>query len=261
MTEQKICPHCGTPLKFEEAENPFKQIPTGQKPDGFKKPEPEKAFGFWVEQCDCMNKIEAAQNAAAEAKKRAEKIGSLRVGYAAMGLSSRMIGKRFKNLKCEHLDAAKNYVDTFNRKRSNCLNFYGQNGNGKSTLAGVICKELWLRGYKVLFIVYADFLNKLESVYRKDKKETIDDAFGRFMSYDFIFFDDFGREKPTDKRLEWTFLIFDKLYAARRPFGVTMKPDSMARIKDLPELKAIFNRWTETMARYNFIGESFRRKK
>ena len=78
-------------------------------------------------------------------------------------------------------------------------------------------------------------------------------------NYDFVLFDDYGRENYTPLRLQNIFQIVDQLYTHRTVFAVTVNPECMDRLQNIPELAAIEDRMTQVLMRWQFTKPSMRR--
>lgn len=221
---------------------------------------------FFVADCDCEEKR-------ADIRERAEKRRYYKLYYRYCRFTKRYIGKRLKNLKCEHIETAKNFVDNFKPFKSKGLFLIGKAGNGKTTLAISIAKELFAKNIKVsdsmyidsnvniLFMSYADYLNEMQNASNFDNKMTIDELIKKWIKHDLLIIDDFGREKYTGKRLENTFLFFDKLYNNCTTIIVTANPENIVKLKEYPEFNAIFDRLAEQTTKLIFKNQSFRRDK
>ena len=139
---------------------------------------------------------------------------------------------------------------------------YGGVGNGKTTSASSIAKELVNKGYKkVYFFTMAEYLNKMQRTYSSKSEKEFDELMEEWFNADAIFIDDFGREKYSDKRLENVFLFFDGLYNNRTTYFIMANPENILRVKGIPEFEAIFDRFSETLEKVVFKAESMRKRK
>lgn len=228
-------------MKCETCGKPYKE----QFIDGLNK-------GFFVPNCDCDTKRLQAE------KETAIKQAKLR-RVASLGLPPIYDNLWLKNLNCEYVFNAQIYVEGFNPKRSKGLFFTGSNGNGKSTLAAVICKELAWRGYKALFTTMSDILDKMEEGCGFNRAETQQKLLKSLKTYDFIVFDDYGRENYTPTRTQNAFRIIDTLYINNIAFCLTCNPECIKRIADIPEMAAIKDRIGQVLTPYVFRADSFRK--
>ena len=209
-----------------------------------------------VDSCNCLKiKREQEENLSI----RVEKRRMLKARYKKALFTRKQRGMRLKNLTCEYKLKAENFVKNFS-KRQKGLFFIGKTGNGKTTLANSIGKELLLKGYSVLTMNFAEYLNKLQQTYSNKSEITFDELLEQWTNKtDLLIIDDFGRESYTDKRLENTFLFFDKLYNNCTTYIITANPENMAKLKNIPEFNALLDRLAENLHKVKFEKGSFRR--
>lgn len=203
-------------------------------------------------QCRCEE--EAQKRAEAEERER-ERLRRI----AALNLPAIFEPYRLADLTCEHAIDAQIYVEGFNPRRSKGLFIYGPNGNGKTTLGAVICKELAYRNYRVLFTTMTRQLDAMEQGGNFNRANTTQKVLKDLLNYDFILFDDYGRENYTPLRLQNVFQIIDHLYTHRVVFGATVNPECLARLEKIPELEAIQDRMAQVLMPWEFKKPSFRR--
>lgn len=204
-----------------------------------------------VAQCNCEEK--ALKDAEEEEKER-ERVRRM----DALNLPPIFAPYRLKDLTCEHSGDALPYVEGFKPRRSKGLFIYGPNGNGKTTLAAVICKELAYRGYRVLFTTMTEMLDKMEFGIGSNRALQAQRVLKELLTYDFVMFDDYGRENYTPLRLQNVFQIVDRLYKYRVVFGVTVNPECMDRLAHIPELAAIDDRMRQVLMQWEFVKPSLR---
>jgi len=204
--------------------------------------------------CDCEARAAEKQRLAEE---RARKLARV----SALNLPPIFAPYWLKNLECEHAAEAQIYVEGFRPRQSKGLFLSGTNGNGKSTLAAVICKELAYRGRRVLFTTMTEMLDRMEQGVGGNRATQARRTLGELLAYDFIVFDDYGRENYTPMRLQNVFQIVDKLYTHQVVFAITTNPECIARIANIPEMAAINDRIGQVLTRWDFTRESFRRQK
>lgn len=210
--------------------------------------------GSWeVPQCDCEEKELKRQE---ESEK--ERVRQSRVN--ALGLPPKLKPYNLDNIECEHRAEARLFVEGFKPHRKG-LFLWGSNGNGKTTLAAVISKELAYRGRRVLFTTMTEMLNKMEEGVGAGRAANIKRLLRELRTYDFVVFDDYGREDYTPSRLQNVFLILNTLYEWQVTFCMTANPECINRIANIPELAAIKDRLSEVLINWKFSNPSFRRAK
>lgn len=206
-----------------------------------------------VPACDCEARELEKQRVAEE---RAAKLRRV----AALNLPPIFAPWWLKNLECEHAADAQIYVEGFRPRQSKGLFLSGTNGNGKSTLAAVICKELAYRGRRVLFTTMTEMLDRMEQGVGGNRAAQARRTLCELLAYDFIVFDDYGRENYTPVRLQNVFQIVDRLYTHQIVFAMTTNPECIARIANIPEMAAINDRIGQVLTRWDFARTSFRRQ-
>lgn len=213
-----------------------------------------RAIRIPVPACDCEARELEKQRKADEQATKLRRV-------AALNLPPIFAPYWLKNLECEHAAEAQIYVEGFRPRQSKGLFLSGTNGNGKSTLAAVICKELAYRGRRVLFTAMTEMLDKMEQGVGGNRAAQARRTLSELLAYDFIVFDDYGRENYTPVRLQNVFQIVDKLYTHQVVFAITTNPECIARIANIPEMAAINDRIGQVLTRWDFVRESFRRPK
>lgn len=216
----------------------------------------------FADNCNCaeLKKEKERQDEYARYK-RVARIQDLKINYKKACFVRKLRGFRLNRIACEHIDLAKEYISTFKPFKSRGLLFIGSTGNGKTTLASCIGKELVLKGYKVLMMSFNDYLGALQRAeFAKDCRDR-EWLLNEWSKFDLLIIDDFGREKYTETRLVNTFTFFDKLVNECISFIITANPESISRIKDLPEFDAIFDRIAGNCIKLIFKASSFRRIK
>ena len=223
------------------------------------KPYVEKAFPVGervayipVPQCTC-------EDDALKQMERNEQEHARLKRMEALNLPAIFAPYRLRDLTCEHAAEAQIYVEGFTPRKSKGLFIYGPNGNGKTTLGAVICKELAYRGRNVLFTTMTKMLDSMESGSAFTRAATTQKVLKDLTRYDFILFDDYGRENYTPLRLQNVFQIVDQLYTSRTVFAVTVNPECMDRLAKIPELEAIADRMAQVLLKWEFNNPSFRR--
>lgn len=234
MSLEMTCPHCQKPYILKEftVGNYSSKIP--------------------YPQCDCEKREMARLEAAEKERERLRRI-------AALNLPAIFEPFRLKDLTCEHAADAQIYVEGFTPRKSKGLFIYGPNGNGKTTLGAVICKELAYRGRRVLFTTMTKTLNAMQEGGGYNQAASATKVLKDLTLYDFVLFDDYGRENYTPLRLQNVFQIVDQLYTHRTVFAVTVNPECMGRLQNYPELEAIKDRMAQVLMSWAFTGPSLRR--
>lgn len=204
-----------------------------------------------VPQCSCE---EQALKQAEERERERERLRRI----DALKLPPIFDRFRLKDLTCEHAGDAIPYVEGFTPRKSKGLFIYGPNGNGKTTLAAVICKELAYRGRRVMFTTMTEMLDRMEFGIGSNRALQAQRVLKELLTYDFVMFDDYGRENYTPLRLQNVFQIVDRLYKYGVVFGVTVNPECMARLANIPELAAIDDRMRQVLMRWEFTKPSLR---
>ena len=219
----------------------------------------EHAITIWVDDCTCVEDKEKAEE---QRKQNVARIKALRKQYKLAGFTRKQRGNRLKNLTCEHKEEFIEWVKNFKPRKSKGMFLYGGVGNGKTTSGSCIAKELVNNGYQnVYFYTMAEYLNQMQNTYSDSTKIKFDDLMQKWFNADAVFIDDFGREKYSDKRLENVFLFFDGLYNNCTTFFIMANPENVLRVKSIPEFEAIFDRFSETLQKVVFKGDSLRKSK
>lgn len=209
-----------------------------------------------VPDCDCEEKLLKTE-AERAAKLQVQEMARARIKM--LHLPRIYENQTLDNLTCENLESARNYVNEFKPFKSKGILLFGGNGNGKSTLAVAMCKKLAVRGFKIEFSTFSDVLTQMEQGWGATYATAGEDVLERLLARDFIVFDDFGREKYTDRRLENVFLIFDKLYTNMNSLAITANPESLAKLSKMPEFAPIMDRFSQMLDTWNFKASSYRR--
>ena len=223
---------------------------------------------IYLYDCDCFEKeqkrLEAIKEEEArkiaEFRNRVFKRFDLKSNYKQAGFTRKLRGKRLKKLTCEFVKEANIFINNFKPKQSKGLFLIGTAGNGKTTLAKCIGKELFSKGYKIKTLNFTEYMNKLQLTYSSFNNLSFDGLLNEWTSEcDLLIIDDFGREKYTEKRLENAFLFFDKIYNECTSYIITANPENITKLKDIPEFFALFDRLAETSTKLIFKKSSFRR--
>ena len=187
-----------------------------------------------------------------------------------------LLGERYKNLMFDNAiiteanakiyDSAKNYVKNADTvlKNNIGLYIYGDNSTGKTYLTACMCNELIWKGFTCIYTNFSMILNEITGFYKKaDEYELISSV----KNYDFLFFDDFGKEfigrEYNPKTYKWAeeklFEILNYRYNTKRPtiFSSNYTISDLADILNLD--KAIVERVNEMATRtLKLQGDDFR---
>lgn len=213
---------------------------------------------LYVDNCDCVAKDFSERKVFQQKKLKREKIKS---SYLAACFPRRQRGNRLKTIKSEHQSLLFDFCENFKPFKSKGFFFLGNVGNGKTTSMCSIGKELINKGfYKVYYGTMTDYLDRMQATYSENSKTDITELINEWSNADLILVDDFGRTKYTDKRLENTFQFFDKLYSSCTVFCVSANPEMLKKMKDIPDMQAILDRFNETLIKLPFLGQTKRKE-
>lgn len=171
-------------------------------------------------------------------------------------LNCPLISPLFENKTFEHIveinkTQDSQYKKNFNRcieyaqnfdKDSKGLFMIGNVGTGKTTLQTCIIKELEKTGKHCLLINFSTLLDLCIQSCSFDAKQSIFQILNTLTKFDYICLDDMGREKYTDKRLEFAFRIIDSLMNNQVAVSITTNPECFQKLIKIEEYKAIIDR-------------------
>lgn len=231
--KDEVCPICGKPSEL---------INSGY-------------FQHYEFQCNCNQQIQTKKHIK---KRNIRKFSSLKakIKKADFGYINRNV--RLKKLDCEHIDVANKYITMFQPRKQKGLFIYGHAGNGKTSLAIAIGKELILKGYSVRFMTVSRAIRQLQKSYsnNSDFMEEVK----KLAKTDLLILDDFGREAYKDRTLTDVFDFLDYLYTNCNNIIFTANTEQLEKIKTIPDMQAILDR-LHSMTRFiKFNGKSLRRK-
>ena len=213
--------------------------------------------GIYIPDCDCVEKAE---------KEKAEKINQLRqykklkTRYKNADFPVIMRGQRLVKLNCEHKQEGYEYVVRFRPKKAMGFHFVGSVGNGKTTLAVCIGKELIKRGYTVRFMTFSQCMRILQSTYGNKNPLSFDEQLKKFSDIDLLILDDFGRDGYKEQKLADAFEFLNHLYNNRCNVILTSNPEMIEKVKSIPDFGAMLDRFHK-MAKYRlFKNSSYRRE-
>ena len=229
--QDEFCPICGQKSKLVENE----------------------IFAFYEFTCNCESK---KHNKSKKAKKNVAKLTSLKNKLKDADFGYIFRSTRLKKLNCEKIDVAKMYIKNFDKRKQYGLFIYGSAGNGKTSLAISIGKELILKGYKVKFLSVSRALRRLQNTYGNNKDFITEVK--KLANYDLLILDDMFREVYKDRTLTDLFDFFDYLYTNCSNVVFTANTEQIEKVKTIPELRAIMDR-LRSMAKFiSFQGKSMR---
>ena len=215
-------------------------------------------YSAFVPDCECLNdKITEKANRAIKRAKQQDLVN--RYKNANFPYDTR--GQRFKRLKSENKAQARDYVKNFVPKKRKGLFLLGNVGNGKTTFAVCVGKELLLKGYKVKFLSFSHAIRLIQSSYGKDNPLSFIEQVAELAKNDLVIFDDFGRETYKDRTLTDVADLINHLYTEKTNVIITSNPEMLNKIKKIPDFAAMLDRFSEMTETLTFLNESYRKKK
>lgn len=158
----------------------------------------------------------------------------------------------------KHKEKCVQYAKDF-QKGSSGLFMIGGVGTGKTTLQACIIKELEKRGKLCLLINFSTLLDLFIQACNFESGTSVLELYRNIALFDYIVLDDIGREKYTDKRLEFAFRVIDTLMNHKVTVSVTANPECFKKLGSIPEYKAIVDRLRDMCPNnMTFNGTSFR---
>lgn len=168
--------------------------------------------------CPCKKKEIEKENARLERERIAAKNLELRK-------SSLLVGKYAKTTFADTFidDASKSFVTAYNRLKKYVevadealangygVYIYGDCGVGKTHLSACVANALFDKGYSVLFTNVFNISKSIRATYRGKGSNSEENILFELESVDFLFIDDLGTERYTDKDGEDNWLQ-EKLY-------------------------------------------------
>ena len=215
------------------------------------------AYSAYVPDCECLSKKQMEET---EQKERISKFKNLSKRYKIANFPYDTRGKRFKKLKSEHVIQARKFINGFKPRQRQGLMLIGNVGNGKTTFAVCIGKELLLRGYKVKFLGFSNAIRLIQSSYGKENPLSFTEQVDELAKYDLLIFDDFGRETYKDRTLTDVADLINHLYTQKTNVIITSNPEMIAKIKKIPDFNAMLDRFAEMTETIFFTKASYRRK-
>ncbi len=226
------CAVCGKPYKFFKPDNAV------------------NIKGVWIPDCFCNDNKDY----------RKERFYKVRDSYKDANFPPILHGERLRKLTCEHKEEAELYVMRFRPKRLMGFHFVGTVGNGKTTLAVCIGKELVRKGYTVRFMTFAQCMRILQSAYSPRSRYSFDEQLQAFLKIDLLILDDFGRDGYKEQKLADAFELLNALYNAKCNVILTSNPEMIEKVKAIPDFHAMLDRFRK-LAKYRaFVNPSYRLK-
>ena len=158
----------------------------------------------------------------------------------------------------KHKEKCFQYAQEFQKGFSG-LFMIGGVGTGKTTLQACIIKELEKRGKICLLINFSTLLDLFTQACNFESGTSVLELYRNIALFDYIVLDDIGREKYTEKRLEFAFRVIDTLMNHNVTVSVTTNPECFKKLTSIPEYKAIVDRLRDMCPNnMTFNGISFR---
>lgn len=154
--------------------------------------------------------------------------------------------------KCMARAALQQYLDRLPAEiaSGSTLILHGNPGTGKSSAAGVICRESLKAGFSVAWFATADLIDALAS-YEHRKQ-----AMARAGRMDLVVLDDFGVGGLGDREIGLLDRVVELRYQRTKATVVTT--NYSLKTLAAPELSRIMDRWRERPRKIALVGESMR---
>lgn len=144
--------------------------------------------------CECLAKRRQQEQEAYEKEKRKNEyihrlnLSNLRQRYLKLKFSDLQITQNNREIIESSQNYVKNAIEVL--KNNIGLYVYGDNSTGKTFLTSVMCNELLRRGFRCLYVNFADILDDIRQGFNGGNAELAE----RFCTYQFVFLDDVGKE-------------------------------------------------------------------
>jgi DNA replication protein DnaC len=112
------------------------------------------------------------------------------------------------------------------KERAEAKNKHNNFGLGKTHLQIAAAKRLIKRGYTVLIVSDAIFMDELSQKRTYDDGEAFNSLVGKAINADVLVWDDLGKAKPSEFRLSMYYRIIDERYRAKRPIMFSSNEDA-----------------------------------
>lgn len=218
-TEQGACADCGVPTQ-SFAKHPFTQAPIYRRR---------------CERCEEIRQAEAATRARAERLKG--KPERFRRRLISAGLEKIELSHRFGNFTQNEANR-KAFAASFGfarGKNEHGVFLIGDPGCGKTHLAAASLKVLLACGMKAKFYKITDLLGILRATNRPFAEVSEEQVIEELASYDVLFLDDFGVERPTEYVADVLYRIIDRRYRRELPIFATSNLDLGALAKRIDD--------------------------
>ena len=207
---------------------------------------------IYVNDCKCLSRTENEANLDRKVKENKAKCN---VPYIYSKTFFSNINKNLNTEKC------RDYALKFKPLSGEGISLIGNVGTGKTVLLSCMCHSVIGQGYRAYFTPMNEFLNKIIDVYKiKNNTETETNIIKGLLNYDFIAFDDLGREKLTEKKIELFHIIIDKLITNKKSIAFSANSIMIKKLMGIPELEAPLDR-LRGLSKENeifFTGKSLR---
>jgi len=235
-TEQPTCPDCGSPLK-QITSNLF----------GIKR-------SFWVKECNCYDKKVQTRKEAERKEYLKDKFKSANVGERYLNITL----DKLETLKTEHIIDARNFVNTFDSKKSKSLHLIGKPGNGKTSIANAIIKDLTSRNYDCRYITWSDFKQRWDSSKSFTAKSNTTEMMRWLRSFDLVVLDEFIINTKDEKEINLASDLLDSWYRNKKVFILINNPCDIEEMKKIKRLEKSFDRLREQADKWFFEHDSYR---
>jgi DNA replication protein DnaC len=128
----------------------------------------------------------------------------------------------------------------------------GDMGTGKSSAAGLVCREAVKAGKTVAWVYVPTMLNEVQD---RSLRQSV---MNRQLGADLVVWDDFGAKDPAEWDIERLDEIVEARYSRRKSLVVTTNW-SKKRMEADRRLGRIMDRWRERMGGLYLVGDSQRR--
>lgn len=218
-----------------------------------------------VAQCECETIQEEKRQKEKEEMQRLEnarkKANELKRDMGCPLVTPLFKQKTFDNLsdRNKNVEFCQKYAQEFNKKTSTGMFMVGNVGTGKTTLQACICNELEKRGKICLLTTFSALLDYFVESCNFESGISTNKLFHTLTCFDYVVLDDIGREKYTDKRLEFAFRIIDTLMNYNVVVSITGNTETVNKLHNIAEYKAIIDRLADMCGhKMYFDGESYR---
>lgn len=197
------------------------------KPYSYKNPK------FPVPDCDCSHEYYVDKNARFFSIKLFKQ---LREDYNKFGFTTK---KRLKQYAGTYSTSASDFIKYKDKPQG--LLLIGTNEQKMNLFVEIIAKEFLSKRHSLCRLSLSEYLNQLQQTYSYDSKLTFDDLLNSILKKDLLIINDFGFGEYTGKKLENAFILFKRIIKSKKHFIVTARPEGISRLKEISEMKPIFD--------------------